>query len=108
MARKEGIDEAAQGQNGGNGAVSADAIEQVRELLFGATKRETNDNLRHMEIRLEELRADFLERLSALEARLVETARDGERSQAASIEAIGGAIAQLGATIQNMSARRKG
>lgn len=108
MARKEGIDETARGESGGNGAPSVDAIEQVRELLFGEARRETSDNLRHLETQLAEMRADFLERLSALEARLADTAREGERAQAASIEAIGGAIAQLGATIQNMSARRKG
>lgn len=87
---------------------SPDPIEQVRELLFGATKRETESQLTALETRVEEMRADFLARFAALESRLVDLARDAERSQADSIEAIGGAIAQLGATIQNMSARRKG
>lgn len=90
-----------------NGA-TADAIEQVRELLFGATKRETDGSLRAIEEKIDTMRADFLARLSALESRLVDLARDTEQSQAASIEAIGGAIAQLGASVQNMSARRKG
>ncbi len=92
-----------------NGAAAAatDPIDQVRELLFGAAKRETHDNLHALEERVEEMRTDFLARLSALESRLIELARDTEKNQAASIDAIGGAIAQLGATIQTMSARRK-
>lgn len=85
-----------------------DPIDQVRELLFGATKRETDNQLSVIETKLEEMRTDFLARFSALEGQLADLARETENSQAEAIEAIGGAIAQLGATIQNMSARRKG
>jgi hypothetical protein len=91
-----------------NGAAAADPIEQVRDLLFGASKRATEDNLHAIEEKIEAMRADFLSRVASLESRLVDLARDTERDQAASIEAIGGAIAQLGATIQNMSAHKKG
>ncbi|MFY9628415.1 MAG: hypothetical protein WAK03_09740 [Methylocystis sp.] len=54
------------------------------------------------------MRADFLARFSALESRLVDLARDTEQNQAASVNAIGSAITQLGATVQNLSVRRKG
>jgi hypothetical protein len=96
---------------GANGA-ARDPMEQVRELLFGEAKRTTQDHMLAMEGRIEAMRADFLERLAALENRLVDLARETERNQTASVDAIGGAIAQLGASIQNMSKnvdqRRKG
>lgn len=91
----------------GNGA-APDPMEQVRELLFGETRRANDHHLRSIEDRIEAMRADFMERLAALESRLVDLARETEQSQAASIDAIGGAIAQLGAAVQNMSVRKKG
>jgi len=91
----------------GNGA-AIDPMDQVRELLFGEARRASDAQAHAIEQRLEAMRADFLERLATLESRLVDLARETERSQAASINAIGGAIAQLGATVQNMSARGKG
>lgn len=93
------------------GAPKEDPIDQVRELLFGATKRQTDDTIRTVEQRLEhrldEIRSDMLERISVLESRLVELSRDTENNRAASVEAIGSAISQLGATIQSMAAGRK-
>lgn len=89
-------------------AMSVDAMEQVRELLFGETKRSTDQNLKSIDDKIEAMRADFQAQVSALETRLVELSCDTERTHLASIDAIGGAIAQLGATIQNMGARRKG
>jgi len=80
-----------------------DPMEQVRELLFGETKRSAERNVQSLDAKLEALRADFLARFSDLEARLVDLARETERERAASIDAIGGAIAQLGATVQGMS-----
>lgn len=91
----------------GDGAAS-DPMEQVRELLFGETQRANSEHMRAIDEKIDALRADFAERLASLESRLVDLARETERSQAASVNAIGGAIAQLGATIQNMSARGKG
>ncbi len=87
---------------------TTDPIDQVRELLFGAAKRETSDQLVMLEQKLETMRKDFNDKLSTLESRLIELGRDVEKNQAASIDAIGGAIASIGATIQTMSARRKG
>lgn len=76
--------------------VSPDPIDQVRELLFGAPKRDTIDQIRVLEARI-----------GALESRLSDLARDGEERRAA-LEAVGGALTRIGATIQNMSERRKG
>jgi predicted phage gp36 major capsid-like protein len=89
-------------------APTPDPMEQVRELLFGEAKRTAEQNFQALDDKLEAMRADFLARFSALESRLVDLARDTEQNQAASVNAIGSAITQLGATVQNLSVRRKG
>lgn len=91
-------------------AVSAarDAMEQVRDLLFGETRRTTEQHLRAIDEKIEALRADLLARMGDLECRLVELSRETEQTQAASVNAIGSGLAQLGATIQNMNLRQKG
>lgn len=88
--------------------MTADAMAQVRELLFGETKRTTDERLRAIENRIEALHNEMLEHVMDLQTRLDTLARDTEHSQAATVDAIGGAIAQLGATVQNMSLKRKG
>jgi hypothetical protein len=89
-------------------ASAPDPIEQVRELLFGEARRTTEQNLQALDEKLEAMRADFLARFAALEGRLIDLSRETEQNQEASIDAIGSAIAQLGATVQNLSLRRKG
>ena len=66
-------------------------MEQVRELLFGDAVRSTEQHFRIIE-----------ERLAALEGKMVGLPRE----HAASIDAIGSAIAQLGATVQSLSVRK--
>jgi hypothetical protein len=87
---------------------NADQMEQVRELLFGDAKRATEQTLRDLDCKIEAVREEILARLAELDSRLVVLGRDTEHNHSAAIDAIGGAIAQLGATVQNMSARRKG
>jgi hypothetical protein len=83
-------------------------MEQVRELLFGEARRSTEQNFASLDAKLEAMRADFLARLAALESRLADVAAETEKNSAASVDAIGAAISQLGATVQNLSVRRKG
>jgi len=92
----------------GGGAGAPDPMDQVRELLFGEARRTTEQNFNALDSKLEAMRADFLARLSVLESRLADLARDTETNRAASVDAIGAAISQLGATVQNLSVRRKG
>ena len=106
MARSKG-DLEESGEIGG-GAPAVDPMEQVRELLFGEAKRTAEHNFQALDEKIEAMRADFLARFAELESRLVDLARDTEQNQAASVNAIGSAIAQLGATVQNLSVRRKG
>lgn len=83
-----------------------DPMEQMRELLFGATKRETDGQLSALEASVDEMRREFLARFEALEARLVEIAAEAETREAKSFEAVGDAISELGAVIKNMSVKR--
>lgn len=91
----------------GAGATEAGVIDQVRELLFGETKRTTEQNLKALEDKVDALTAHMNARFSELESQLAEARRDGENAQAAAIDDIGAAIAQLGANIRNMSGVRK-
>jgi hypothetical protein len=91
----------------GNGAANqAGVIDQVRELLFGETKRTTEQGLKALEERLEALTATMEARFSEMESRMAQAQSDAERSQASAIDDIGAAIAQLGASIRNMSGAR--
>ena len=82
-------------------------INQVRELLFGETKRASEASLQALDAKVDALAAAISEKFSEVESRLAEMARDSERAQASTIDDIGSAIAQLGASIRNMSGARK-
>ena len=94
-----------------NGADPARTIEQVRELLFGETKRSSEASLNTLDAKVdakfEALAEAMNARFSEVETRLADLARETERAQASAIDDIGSAIAQLGASIRNMSGARK-
>ena len=90
-----------------NGANPPGVIEQVRELLFGETKRTTEQGLKTIEDKLAALTATMEARFSELETRLTELRSDSEHAQESAIDGIGEAIAHLGANIREMSAKRK-
>ena len=83
-----------------NGALGA--IDQVRELLFGENKRATESRLDDIDRKIEVLRDDMNARFASLEARLAEQGRDTESRRLDTVEAIGLAIADLGAKIRGM------
>lgn len=89
-------------------ALSGGAIDQVRELLFGENKRATEQRLDDIDRKIESLRDDMNARFASLEARLAEQGRDMETRRLASIDAIGQAIAGLGASIRAMGDGGKG
>ena len=90
-----------------NGADPAGVINQVRELLFGETKRASEASVSTLDAKVDALAASMRERFAEVESRMAELARDTERAQATAIDEIGSAIAQLGASIRNMSGARK-
>ena len=96
-----------------NGAAAAvamtetGAIDQVRELLFGATKRSTEARLDDIDRQLASLRDDLAARFASLEAMLSQQGRDTDSKHNQSIDNIGLAIADLGATIRALGAGGK-
>jgi len=90
-----------------NGSDPAGVINQVRELLFGETKRASEASLNTLDAKVDALAASMRERFAEVEGRMADLARDTERAQASAIDEIGSAIAQLGASIRNMSGARK-
>ena len=82
------------------GLNGAGAIDQVRELLFGETKRTTESRLDDIDRKIEMLRDDLAARFASLEARLLEQGRDTDAKHNRSIDNIGEAIAELGSTIK--------
>jgi hypothetical protein len=84
-----------------------DPMEQMRELLFGATKRETERQIGLLEAKVDEMRKDFLARFEALDSLLLELARDTEKNQAEAILSIGGAISELGDKVKALSTKRR-
>ncbi|MFV0279364.1 MAG: hypothetical protein ACK5JM_01220 [Rhodoblastus sp.] len=88
-------------------APSADTIDQVRELLFGATKRTTEARLDDIDRQIALLRDDIGARFASLEAVLSQQGRDTDVKHNQSIDNIGQAIADLGATIRAMGSGGK-
>lgn len=95
------------GKPAANGAADAEAIDQVRELLFGAAKRTTEARLDDIDRQIALLRDDLAARFASLEARLADQGRDTDSKHARSIDNIGEAIADLGATIKALGAGGK-
>jgi hypothetical protein len=85
-----------------SGLNGAGTIDQVRELLFGETKRSTETRLDDIDRKIELLRDDLAARFASLEARLADQGRDTDTKHNQSIDNIGQAIAELGATIKSL------
>jgi hypothetical protein len=94
-------------KNGTNGSAETAAIDQVRDLLFGGAQRsiETRlDDLDHaVEAKIKALKQEFAEHITELQDRLAAAERDAEQRRINSVQDIGTAIAQLGATINKLA-----
>jgi hypothetical protein len=84
-----------------------DPMEQMRELLFGVTKRETERQLSVLEAKLDDTRKEFIARFEALDTLVLELSQEGDKNRLESIADIGGAIAELGDRIKAMGAKGK-
>jgi hypothetical protein len=84
------------------------AIDQVRELLFGETRRTTDHRLEDLSGKVDALAADLGARFDKLESTVAALTRDTETRRLQGIESIGGAIAELGAHIKKLGSHRAG
>lgn len=99
--------EAANGSAAAAAMAESGAIDQVRELLFGATKRTTEARLDEIDRQIALLRDDVNARFASLEAMLAQQGNDTDKKHSQSIDNIGQAIADLGATIRALGAGGK-
>ena len=84
------------------------AIDQVRELLFGEARRTTDHRLEDLNTKVDALADEFRVRFDKLETALAALTRDAEQRRLHGIESIGGAIADLGAHIKKLGTARNG
>ena len=84
------------------------AIDQVRDLLFGETRRATDHRLEDLDTKVDALAGEFRARFDKLEAALAALTREAESRRLHGIDQIGGALADLGAHIKKLGAPRVG
>jgi predicted phage gp36 major capsid-like protein len=84
------------------------ALDQVRELLFGETRRSSDQRHDDLNAHLEAIADEFRARFDKLEASVEALARDTEQRRLGAIETIGSAIADLGAHIRKLGTPRSG
>ena len=82
-------------------------IEQVRDILFGDTRRETYARLRELEESVAALRADMMRLFADLEARVADGDAAVERRYLEATQGIGSALSHIGTQILSI-ARRDG
>ncbi len=78
-------------------------IDQVRELLFGPARRETDHRIQELHESINALRADMMSLFADLEARMADGDAAIERRHLSATQGIGSAIASLGAQILKIS-----
>jgi hypothetical protein len=83
-------------------------IEQVREILFGAAQRATDERLRELEESVDSLRMDMMRLFADLEARVADGDAAVERRHALATQGIGSALSEIGAQILRLSGRNSG
>ena len=110
--RGDSVDKTAKTSNGVHadkgGVMDQGTIDQVRELLFGGTRRSIEQQIVDLDHKLDALASDMNTRFAALENRLTSSENETESKRLASLEDIGSAITALGQSISNMATVRKG
>lgn len=80
----------------------SEPINQVRDLLFGETQRETSDRLNHIEDRLREIETRLDAKVKYLEEKLFQVEASAKNDTREKTRKIGSAIAQLGEHVKTL------
>jgi hypothetical protein len=80
----------------------AAVIEQVRELLFGDHRRNTEGSIKGLEDKLAALTATIEARFADLERRLSEHRAEADSARDSNVAAIGSALMELGDRIKSL------
>jgi hypothetical protein len=90
-----------------NGAYAPEALEdkmqQIRELLFGEFKRDSDARLALIEARVRELEQGLHRKLDAIQARLDTIALEGANERRRSLEQLAESIGELGEKVRRIS-----
>lgn len=84
-------------------AADSGTIDQVRELLFGPARRDTDQRIQELHEAINSLRTDMMSLFADLEARMADGDAAVERRHLSATQGIGSAIASLGAEILKIS-----
>ncbi|MDB5571016.1 MAG: hypothetical protein JWN93_2199 [Hyphomicrobiales bacterium] len=79
------------------------AIEQVRELLFGTARRDSDKRIQELQDSIDALRADMMSLFADLEARMADGDAALERRHAVAAQGLGSVVAELGAQLLKLS-----
>ena len=82
-------------------------IDDVRELLFGQTNRKIESQLQALSEKVDQNHEEMLRLVRNLEVDLAALRNETEDRRLSSIDDIGMAIAQLGASVRTMGAKKK-
>jgi hypothetical protein len=82
---------------------SDSVIDQVRELLFGSARRDSDKRIQELQDSVDALRADMMALFADIEGRMADGEAALERRHAVAAQGIGSAVAELGAQLLKLS-----
>ena len=80
-----------------------DKMEQIRELLYGEFKRDSDARIALIEARVRELEAGIHRKLDAIQARLDGLANDMKNDRAAAFDELASSVLELGERVRRIS-----
>lgn len=90
-----------------NGSVHRDPIddkmEQIRDLLYGEFKRDSDARIALVEARVRELEAGLHRKLDAIQARLDSLASDMKSDRSAAFDELASSVLELGERVRRIS-----
>ncbi|MBS0241670.1 MAG: hypothetical protein JSS20_05790 [Proteobacteria bacterium] len=81
-----------------------DKMQQIRDLLFGEFKRDSDQRLALVEARVRELESGLHRKLDAIQARLDALASDVSADRRRSLDRLADSIAELGEKVRRIGA----
>jgi hypothetical protein len=91
-----------------NGSAAAepfdDKMHQIRELLFGESKRESDARIALVEARVREMEQSLHRRLDAIQSSIEALARDVASDRKRSIDQLASSISELGEKVRRIGA----
>lgn len=87
----------------GNRDPMDDKMDQIRELLYGEFKRDSDARIALIEARVRELESGLHRKLDAIQERIEALSKDVQTDRTASFEELSQSVLDLGQRIRNLS-----